>query len=94
MTVILLWLLIGPLLGLLIGALVTDRWRRYLLFLSLLLPLAIYTFDLAGYQASEPGFWYWWMAGLLVVGPVLLLAQLLTVGGYLGGAALARSVQW
>lgn len=80
----------GVVLGFVLGALLKERWRRPVLVVALLLPLLAYTLDLLSAQPSEPSFLSWWFAGLFVVGPVLALAALLTFGGYLGGAYLAR----
>lgn len=36
-------------------------------------PLMVYTAELISYPASPPGFWAWWLAGLVYLGlPILL----------------------
>lgn len=80
----------GAVLGFALGALLREPLRRSMLSVALLLPLFAYTSDLLRAPVSEPSFFHWWFAGLLVTGPILALAALLTFGGYLGGAYLAR----
>jgi len=56
----------------------------------LVAPILLFTFDLWRYPVAPPGFWQWWSAGMVMLGPVILIYELALVVVYLAARLTVR----
>lgn len=90
---VLIALLAAPVAAFALGAVVRGQaWRRAGLIAALAAPAAVYTWWLAAAPASDGGFGSWWATGLVVAAIPFTLSALATIGGFLVGRMLARSL--
>jgi len=82
-------LFFAPLGGLLAGSLKSNLWRAVWMTAALFGPLIFYTVDLASYPPSPPGFWLWWLTGLVYLGVPLLVSALVSVLSFLAGRKMS-----
>ncbi len=77
--------MVSPVIGFLLALIRPPTLRRVGLMTAMLAPLSAFTLFLASSRPAPPGYFAWWLTGLVMLAPFLAIWTTLTLVGFSAG---------